>query len=112
MLRQANTLQSSRIGQEARLSQQSLALRVLQQRPDAARQFEALFAQAQHPAGKIYALIGLKETNPAQYQRLKAGLDPEQKVRVRSADVIFEETVSALLVRIESGDLRYFILDN
>ena len=112
VLRRAHTVQSRRIGWEARLSQQSLALRVLRQRSDAATQFATLFAQAPNVAGKIYALAGLQETDPAQYQRLKAALDANQKVRVQSADVITEETVSVLLADIERGDLRRFILGN
>ena len=73
--------------------------------------FSALFAQARHPAGKIYALTGLHQADPAAYGRLKKQLDGASGVEVLDGDIVLPYRAADLLPAIEDGRLLRFITE-
>lgn len=73
--------------------------------------FAALFAQARHPAGKIYALTGLHQTDPAAYGRLKKQLDGASQIEILDGDIVLPYRAADLLPAIEDGRLLCFITE-
>lgn len=68
-LKETGTFDCTYIGYGADVAEQVIALRILLERDDAAQVFAALLEEAEHPAGKLYALCGLWLTDPAACQR-------------------------------------------
>lgn len=71
--------------------------------------FTALFAQARHPAGKAYALIGLHQTDPAAYARLKNDWPAAEEITVLTGDLALDYRAAELFPAIEDGRLLRFI---
>jgi lipoprotein len=71
--------------------------------------FTALFAQARHPAGKAYALIGLHQTDPAAYARLKNDWPAAEEITVLAGDLAWDYRAAELFPAIEDGRLLRFI---
>jgi len=97
VLQQATEIQSSHLGPVSAPSCYAVAYRHVLEQPDAAKRFQALFASAT-PAGRIYALAGLYDTDRPTFSRL---LDAELQVprNYTIVNTCIESNISAAEVR-------------
>jgi hypothetical protein len=85
------------------------ALRELLKQPDAVARLEALISSAS-PAGKLYALLGLRSRDRAAYARaLEKWRTTDAKVETARGCMLRRESFGDLLKEIERGQYDTFL---
>jgi hypothetical protein len=85
------------------------ALRRIMKQDDASATLEELYSKGS-PAGKLYALLGLRFINKARYEELMPQLKQStDKINTQSGCIIFDETVQAIISSMEAGNYDYDI---
>ena len=91
------------IYEDSRMSDGELALRAILRKSDATAQLEAMLLRAS-PAGRLYALLGLRLRNRAVYARALRTLPAEDaQVAVMRGGIIRVESFRALVSEIQHG---------
>jgi hypothetical protein len=91
------------IGAAGTMSSGERALREVLKKPDAVAQLEALLSNAS-PAGKLYALLGLRIRDRAAYERaLEKCRSTDAKVETARGCILSQESFRDLLKEIERG---------
>jgi hypothetical protein len=76
---------------------------VLRTRPAARADFERLFAVGNMQA-KCYALVALRELEPAKFTELSLGLrKSKDKVRTMSGCIVYEQALASVVARVQAG---------
>ncbi len=109
LLLEARTVQGAQVGYGGDLPDEVIAYRRLLHEPDAAALFAGLLGSA-GPAGRIYALCGLREVDPASTPRLaRTPFEDGSPVRTLDGRSAGSTTVQALARRIlDEGDDAMF----
>lgn len=101
-LRGATGFTTKQILESHRVSEFAWAMTVLMRTPDAGMLFYDLYRSAgTTTAGRLYALMGLRATDPRIYKALKRDFHPEEKVTVWSYDIVSERPIGDLQKVIE-----------
>ena len=91
------------IYEDGRMSEGERALRAILREPDATRQLEAMLLRAS-PAGRLYALLGLRLRDRAVYARVLRTLPKEDaQVRVMRDGIIRAASLQAVVSEIQHG---------
>ena len=97
------------IGVAGTMSAGERALREILKKPDAVAQLEALLPTAS-PAGKLYAVLGLRSRERAAYERaLEKCRTIDAKVPTARGCMLGQEQFRDLLKEIEHGDYDTFL---
>jgi hypothetical protein len=97
------------VGVAGTMSAGENALRALLNQPGAVAQLEGLISSAS-PAGKLYALLGLRLRDRAAYARaLEKSRGVEAKVETARGCMLSEESFRDLVKEIEKGDYDSFL---
>ncbi|MEY2507376.1 MAG: hypothetical protein QOH01_1705 [Verrucomicrobiota bacterium] len=97
------------VGVAGTMSAGERALRELLKQPDAVAQLEALISRAS-PAGKLYALLGLRIRDRAAYGRaLEKCRTTDAKVETARGCILGQESFRDLLKEIERGQYDTFL---
>jgi hypothetical protein len=105
ILRGATTIESAAVSDGGEPSCYVMAYRRMLQSPRADKQFKRLFATAETPAGRLYALAGLYWTDPEEFEGLLPRFLADEQTRVPQLFTCLgsEETVADVAARIEDG---------
>ena len=105
ILRTATEIESPYVGDGGAPSCYVAAYRRVLQSPRADRRFKRLFAAAETPAGRLYALAGLYWTDGDELETLLPPYLADDETRVPQLDTCLysEETVATVAARIEDG---------
>jgi hypothetical protein len=91
------------IYEEGRMSDGERALRAILRKPDATAQLEAMLGRAS-PAGRLYALLGLRLRDRAVYARAVRTLPRKDgPVAVRRGGIVREASFHAVVSEIQRG---------
>ena len=91
------------IYEDGRMSEGERALRAILRQPDATRQLEAMLLRAS-PAGRLYALLGLRLRDRTVYARTWRTLPKEDtQVRVMRSGIIRAASFQAVVSEIHHG---------
>ena len=97
------------VGAAGTMSAGERALREILSRPDAVAQLEALLPNAS-PAGKLYALLGLRVRDHAAYERaLEKFRATDAKVETARGCILSQESFRDLVKEIERGRYDTFL---
>ena len=108
-LEKAGTFAMGGIGVAGTMSTGERALREVLKKPDAVAQLEALLPNAS-PAGKLYALLGLRLRDRAAYERvLEKCRTIDAKVPTARGCMLGQEQFRDLVKEIEHGDYDTFL---
>ena len=108
-LESAGSFAMGGVGVAGTMSGGERALREILNKPDAVEQLEAL-ASAASPAGKLYALLGLRLRDGAAYQRALAKCRTiDAKVETARGCLLTQESFRDLLKEIERGQYDTFL---
>ena len=108
-LRSAGSFALGGIGVAGTMSSGERTLRELLKQPDAVAQLEALISSAS-PAGKLYALLGLRIRDRAVYERaLEKCRTTDAKVETARGCILSHESFRDLLKEIERGQYDTFL---
>ena len=102
-LQSAGSFALGGVGVAGTMSAGERALREVLKKPDAVAQLEALLPKAS-PAGKLYALLGLRGRDRAAYQRaLDKYREIDAKVETARGCILSQESFRDLVKEIERG---------
>ena len=108
-LQSAGSFALGGVGVAGTMSAGERALREVLKRQDAVARLEALVANAS-PAGKLYALLGLKIRDRAAYQRALEECRPlDAKVETARGCMLSQESFRDLVKEIERGQYDSFL---
>ena len=108
-LQSAGSFALGGIGVAGTMSAGERSLREVLKRPDAVAQLEALVPNAS-PAGKLYALLGLRVRDRAAYQRaLEKCRNVDAKVETARGCILSQESFRDLMKEIERGQYDTFL---
>jgi hypothetical protein len=86
-----------------------IALQRIMKRDDASAVLEELYSKGS-PAGKLYALLGLRFVNKARYEELIPQLKQNtDKINTQSGCIIFDQTIKAIIGSMEAGNYDYYV---
>ena len=108
-LQSAGSFALGGIGAAGTMSAGERALREILNKPDGVARLEALIANAS-PAGKLYALLGLRVRDHAAYERALEKLrTTEAKVETARGCILSQESFRDLAKEIERGQYDTFL---
>jgi hypothetical protein len=108
-LQNAGSFALGGVGVAGTMSAGERALRDVLKKPDAIAQLEALVSNAS-PAGKLYALLGLRVRDHSAYQRaLDKSREIDSKVETARGCMLSQESFRDLVKEIERGQYDTFL---
>jgi len=111
MLEKSQCFLVGRMGPAGVVPKEEIVLCKIMKRDDASAVLEELYSRGS-PAGKLYALLGLRFINKAKYEELTPQLKQStDKVETQAGCIVFVETVQAIISHMEAGNYDYYIQD-
>lgn len=105
LLANAQRIETSKIGEEGRVSVLAQGFREILARKSAKMDFRKLFDSATTEAARLYALTGLYILDKEEYHRLSNQLDMNKNVLGMLGDTYERKTVRGWLDMIENGQM-------
>ena len=91
LVKEASAFSMGGVGVTGAISKSEKGYRVILEQPDATAQFTQLLSEGT-PAGKLYALLGLKEKDKAAYGEALATLEKSKDEVTVTAGCMFQKT--------------------
>jgi hypothetical protein len=106
ILLKTNTLTTESVGAGGKIPAHAYALRTLLRQPDARDAFLDLLSRARYPAGEMWALCGLRLTDPEAFEeRVGPFLDSRDAVNTQFGCIGMERPVKQVAEHIRRGGL-------
>jgi hypothetical protein len=109
LLEKSQCFRVGHVGVAGVIPNEAIALHRIMKRDDASAALEELYSKGS-PAGKLYALLGLRFVNKAKYEELMPQLKQNtDKVETQAGCIVYTETVQAIISSMEAGNYDYDI---